>query len=110
MALSAACGGEGGDPLRSSGKGEVAAPRKPTSPGSLSLATRVGCESSSGAFAGALRALRNADGEGQFDPIALGCAPPAYSNTARGKYSDTTQFGRSTISLMRRSAHTLHSI
>ena len=32
------------------------------------------------------------------------------SNTTRGKYIDTTQFGRSTISLIRKSPATLHSI
>ena len=33
-----------------------------------------------------------------------------YSNTTRGKYIVTTQFGMSTIELMRKSAQTLHSI
>ena len=33
-----------------------------------------------------------------------------HSSTMRGKYSDTTQFGWSTISLIRRSAQTLHSM
>ena len=35
---------------------------------------------------------------------------PAYSRTTRGKYSDTTQFGISTMELMRRSAQTLHNM
>lgn len=34
----------------------------------------------------------------------------AYSSTTRGKYSDTTQFGMSTMELMRRSAQTLHNM
>lgn len=34
----------------------------------------------------------------------------AYSVTTRGKYIDTTQFGISTMELMRRSAQTLHSM
>jgi len=33
-----------------------------------------------------------------------------YSNTIRGKWNDTTQFGTSTVELMRRSAQTLHSM
>ncbi len=33
-----------------------------------------------------------------------------YSSTTRGKYIDTTQFGMSTMELMRRSAQTLHSM
>src|SRR5262249_51218677 len=37
-------------------------------------------------------------------------APVVHSRTTRGKYIDTTQFGWSTISLMRRSAQTLQSM
>jgi hypothetical protein len=33
-----------------------------------------------------------------------------YSRTIRGKYIETTQFGTSTMELMRRSAQTLHSM
>lgn len=33
-----------------------------------------------------------------------------YSRTIRGKYIETTQFGTSTMELMRKSAQTLHSM
>jgi hypothetical protein len=35
---------------------------------------------------------------------------PAYTRTARGKWKDTVQLGKSTISLIRRSPQTLHSM
>ena len=44
----------------------------------------------------------------KYDLHAQGAA--TYSSTTRGKYSDTTQFGMSTMELMRRSAQTLHNM
>jgi SAM-dependent methyltransferase len=42
--------------------------------------------------------------------LSIGRGPMSYSSTIRGKWNDTTQFGTSTIELMRRSAQTLHSM
>ena len=49
-------------------------------------------------------------GCGRFPPDLVRDRALGYSKTTRGKYIDTTQFGRSTISLMRKSAQTLHSM
>ena len=54
-------------------------------------------------------AMRRTISSASVLPAMLG-EETLYSRTIRGKYIETTQFGTSTMELMRRSAQTLHSM